>query len=127
MAQGEPKEFYEQVLNKLNNMSSADKIDTDEFYQVRHPSYWPGNQTTGVVPWIDEQNNIIQQLEYLKQIQQQKQINQISAQITPEIVERLDKIDKSIEMLFNMLKLILTTQLEKEMRDSEKSNHSELS
>ena len=129
MAQGEPNEFYERMLNKINQTSYSDNTTFDEFSSNRPPG-WFENSPNIIQPWKSREedlNGVIDQLEQLKQIQRQQQINAISAQISPEIISRLDKIDQSIEILLNMLKLILTTQLEKEMRDSEKESYSELS
>jgi hypothetical protein len=71
-------------------------------------------------PW--DQTDPIAQLDQWLKAQQQAQAQQTQYHQNHElfaISQRLDRIEGAIETLLNMLKLILGTQLEKEMKQKE--------
>lgn len=97
----------------------------DQFWtnpSVTYPYKYTDN--TGTLPFVDDQRQLDQLTEHLKQLQQQQQQLHNNSYVNMNyhmIDERLRKIEEMTETLFNMLKLILTTQLEKEMKDKERA------
>lgn len=87
------------------------------------PKFWENGGIYDPFPQKRRQEELDKLSEYLKQLQAQ-QYTQTSTYATHElreVNERLRLIESSLETLMNMLKLILTTQIEKEMRDKEKT------
>jgi len=87
---------------------------------------WTDNTTTGgTIPW--DQADPIKQLDELLKLQQQQAQQQQQYHQSHELYAislRLERIEGAIETLLNMLKLILGTQLEKEMRQKEEQKES---
>jgi hypothetical protein len=87
------------------------------------PKFWENSGIVDPFPAKRRQEELDKLSEYLKQLQSQQytQSTTYATHELREVNERLRLIEGSLETLMNMLKLILTTQIEKEMRDKEKN------
>jgi len=97
--------------------------DIPEFGRHSPDVPWTYTNTTTTLPYVDSREQLdiwTNQLQKLQEQQQQIHSQSYQAMSLQHIEHKLEKMTAMLDTLFNMLKLILTTQLEKEMRDKER-------
>jgi len=106
-------ELEKNILNKCSQNYTTPEL----------PKFWENNGIVDSFLQKHKQEELDKLSEYLKKLQtpQYTQTTTYAIHELQEVNERLRLIEVSLETLMNMLKLILTTQIEKEMRDKEKT------
>lgn len=126
-------EDWKKWLATLTTTTSTAPINDNTFYdyygQNRLPEFWESNK---VIDLYEQQRRAQEMSDALKKLQEYQTAQTIASSSVhkyefDELLKRIRNIEDRIEILLNMLKLILTTQIEKEFKDKDEKPHSELS
>jgi hypothetical protein len=106
MAKDNEDQLIDQILSKYSNYITTTTSTGDKD--------WTYSDSTGATPWEDLND-------YMKNIQQP--YNQPYTTIgvsNEELINAINALAEKVDLIFNMLRLIMTTQLEEELKQKAK-------